>query len=57
MEDIKDQAFPDVTIACDDTYITESTIDMYGNPLPPGVYQPVSQWFLVVSIQLLTTYR
>ena len=33
-----------LTIACDDTYLTDSTTDQFDNPLPPGVNQPVSQW-------------
>ena len=61
LAEIMNQPFdlnPGITIACDDTYLTESTTDMYGKQLAAGVYQPVSQWgFPVVSIRLLTTYR
>lgn len=42
--DIMNLDLTGLTIACDDTYLTESTTDEYGNPLPPGVTQPVSQW-------------
>jgi len=46
-EDIKDQTFnflnPTIVFACDDTYLTESTVGMLGNRLPAGTYQPVSQ--------------
>jgi len=47
LAEIKNQPFnlnPGITIACDDTYLTESTTDENGNQLPAGVYQPVSQW-------------
>jgi hypothetical protein len=46
LQDIALQDFdlnPSITVHCDDTYLTESTTDMNGQQLPPGVYQPVSQ--------------
>ena len=46
LADIMNQPFdlnPGITIACDDTYLTESTTDMFGNQLQVGVYQAVSQ--------------
>jgi hypothetical protein len=45
LQNVKDQIYnylPGMTIACDDTYMTESTVDQNGNQLPPGVYQLVS---------------
>jgi hypothetical protein len=47
LKDIAGQTFnqlnPSILILCDDTYLTESTIDEHGQQLPPGVYQAVSQ--------------
>lgn len=51
LQDINGGAFddliPGLLILCDDTYLTESTVDENGNQLPPGVYQPVSQYPVV----------
>jgi hypothetical protein len=41
IKNLASNPMPTVTIFCDDTWLTKSTIDMNGNQLPPGQYQPV----------------
>lgn len=46
INDIKNLASnprPTVIIACDDSYLTRSSVDVNGDELPDGVYQLVSQ--------------
>ena len=45
LNDIKNLAsnpIPTVTIVCSDSYLTKSTVDEFGNPLPDGKYEEVS---------------